>query len=60
MDIATQLSGYPQSPNIQQGLVNADIMIDLDGIFGPGTERAIIAFQTQQGLVINGTVGPPR
>ncbi|HEY5602768.1 MAG TPA: peptidoglycan-binding protein [Gammaproteobacteria bacterium] len=43
---------------IQQALANADIEVVVDGIFGPGTERAIIAFQKQQGLVVDGIVGP--
>lgn len=31
---------------------------DLDGIFGPETERAVQAFQTENGLTADGIVGP--
>jgi peptidoglycan hydrolase-like protein with peptidoglycan-binding domain len=30
----------------------------LDGVFGPGTERAVIAFQKSKGLPPDGIVGP--
>lgn len=43
---------------IQQALVDADIQVDVDGIFGPGTEKGVIAFQKQQGLTVDGVVGP--
>ncbi|MDH5326024.1 MAG: peptidoglycan-binding protein [Gammaproteobacteria bacterium] len=43
---------------LQQALKNFDITVDIDGIFGPGTEKAVIAFQSKQGLTIDGIVGP--
>ncbi|WP_455222676.1 peptidoglycan-binding protein [Kaarinaea lacus] len=43
---------------MQQALAIADIEVEVDGIFGPGTERAVIAFQKKQGLVVDGIVGP--
>lgn len=43
---------------MQQALANADITVEVDGIFGPGTERAVIAFQKKEGLVVDGIVGP--
>ena len=31
---------------------------DLDGIFGPETERAVRAFQSENALSVDGIVGP--
>ena len=30
----------------------------IDGVFGPGTKTAVIAFQTAEGLMPDGIVGP--
>lgn len=50
-------------PNVRlvQTLLNflgAQPPLDVDGIFGPKTRAAVIAFQTQSRLVADGKVGP--
>jgi chitosanase len=44
--------------SLQKGLSAAGIAVDTDGIFGPGTERAVIKFQKREGLTVDGVVGP--
>ena len=43
---------------LQKALAENGVPIDVDGIFGPGTEEAVIAFQKQNNLVVDGIVGP--
>lgn len=43
---------------LQQRLVNAGYTIDIDGDFGPATERAVMQLQLQNFLVIDGVAGP--
>ncbi len=43
---------------VQQALVDAEFQMDVDGIFGPQTNEAVIQFQQQRGLVVDGIVGP--
>jgi murein L,D-transpeptidase YcbB/YkuD len=31
---------------------------DIDGVFGPKTQRAVIRLQTRDGLVVDGVIGP--
>ena len=38
--------------------VQAALGLDADGIFGPGTKKAVMAFQTEKGIVADGVVGP--
>jgi hypothetical protein len=44
--------------NVQQALNNAGFNISVDGRFGQETEAAVIAFQEQNGLGVDGLVGP--
>jgi len=49
----------PSIQDIQQALKNAKLYEDkIDGISGPKTREAIEAFQSQNGLKIDGKVGP--
>lgn len=43
---------------LQEALKAAGIKVTVDGIFGPGTERAVIAFQIREGLTVDGIAGP--
>ena len=42
--------------NVQQNLVEAGFPIDVDGIFGPRTNEAVLQFQQQRELVVDGSV----
>lgn len=44
--------------NVQIVLSEAGYSVDIDGYFGPGTERAVRQFQTDRGLEVDGLVGP--
>jgi hypothetical protein len=44
--------------NVQRALVKHGQRVVLDGDFGPGTQRAVIAFQKRNGLTADGVVGP--
>ena len=60
----------PDWPIVSQGDTGAEVFaiqyllryygqnIDADGIFGPSTRTAVIAYQTANGLTADGTVGP--
>lgn len=41
---------------VQTTIEAADIAVDVDGVFGPGTEAAIKEFQEKNNLVVNGIV----
>ncbi|MEM9771071.1 MAG: glycoside hydrolase family protein [Cyanobacteria bacterium P01_D01_bin.73] len=43
---------------LQLALVKAGIDIDVDGVFGRGSDKAVKAFQNQKGLGADGIVGP--
>ena len=48
----------PDVKALQQLLVKAGYKISIDGINGPGTLAAVKAFQTANGLVVDGSAGP--
>lgn len=43
---------------LQKALQAAGISVEVDGVFGGDTERAVIRFQMQAGLVVDGIAGP--
>lgn len=50
-------SRSPAVSSLQQYLVNAGAIIAVDGIFGPQTQRAVVAFQRAAKLAPDGVVG---
>ncbi|MEO1827652.1 MAG: N-acetylmuramidase family protein [Pseudomonas sp.] len=44
--------------DLQAALKRAGYTVELDGDFGPKTEAAVIALQTERGLVVDGIAGP--
>lgn len=43
---------------LQEALHKAGITVEIDGFFGPLTEKAVKEFQESRGLVVDGIVGP--
>lgn len=43
---------------VQNALVAAGHMVEIDGVFGPETAAALKAFQNRHGLVVDGAAGP--
>jgi len=54
---ATLRRGLANDPNLVK-IVQAKVGVTADGIFGPGTEAAVRAFQLSKGAVPDGIVGP--
>ncbi|HSM56586.1 MAG TPA: DUF2272 domain-containing protein [Candidatus Sulfomarinibacteraceae bacterium] len=48
----------PAVRRVQEALRDEGFDIVVDGIFGPGTEAAVKAFQERRGLVVDGIAGP--
>jgi hypothetical protein len=44
--------------SLQRGLAAAGFAVDIDGVFGQGTEAAVKEFQRRKGLTPDGVVGP--
>lgn len=42
---------------VQAALKKAGVKVSVDGVFGPGTEKAVKAFQKEKGLQTDGEVG---
>lgn len=61
-DVSADSALLPEKPNIQdiqQALKNANIYSGkIDGVSGPKTKGAIESFQEQNGLKVDGKVGP--
>jgi len=55
--LATGSSG-PAVSRLQELLATAGFAVSADGIFGPRTRAAVIAFQAGRGLTADGIVGP--
>lgn len=47
-----------QVRKVQQALVKAGFNVKVDGIFGPGTDKAVKQFQQKNNLTADGVVGP--
>ncbi len=43
---------------VQTALVENDIIVDVDGVFGPGTKAGVVEYQQKEGLTPDGIVGP--
>jgi peptidoglycan hydrolase-like protein with peptidoglycan-binding domain len=48
----------PDVVDLQVRLNEVGYPVDTDGVFDAGTERAVIAFQRDNGLTADGIVGP--
>ncbi|QQE64808.1 hypothetical protein GFS31_14900 [Leptolyngbya sp. BL0902] len=48
----------PNVRELQQALARSGVALAVDGVFGPGTERAVRLFQSSRGLAPDGVVGP--
>ena len=51
-------SSGPAVVRLQESLASAGFAVSADGVFGPRTRAAVIAFQVSQGLAADGIVGP--
>lgn len=56
--LTAPLTRGPDVSDLQALLRTAGQAVDVDGVFGPGTEAAVEAFQTGRGLYADGVVGP--
>jgi peptidoglycan hydrolase-like protein with peptidoglycan-binding domain len=52
------MGASPGAPNEDVRTLQTRLGIDADGRFGPGTEKAVKAYQLAHGLKIDGVVGP--
>lgn len=58
LDILRRGSKGEQVKTLQSLLSISGIPLDIDGSFGPATEKAVIQYQKKNGLVADGIVGP--
>ncbi|MFO0755227.1 MAG: peptidoglycan-binding domain-containing protein [Byssovorax sp.] len=47
----------PEVKTLQENLNKIGVECDVDGIYGPGTEKAVKTFQTASGLTADGKYG---
>ncbi len=56
LKLRTPYSAGHDVTQLQKALVAKGVDTDIDGIFGPGTEKAVKAFQAREGLSVDGAV----
>jgi hypothetical protein len=58
LKLAKPMMSGPEVKKVQQRLKALGYQVDVDGVFGPGTDKAVKKFQGDKGLTADGVVGP--